>query len=74
MTNGDWEKLVERELGTAAAEEFHRVMDGGFIEPSQEWFNGAFSFAKGPFGTLKTGYFDDALIWKVKEGKEDVQL
>ena len=67
FTNVDWENLLEEELGHEAVEDFREIMNGKEIEPSAAWCNGAFTFSKGRWGNVKSGFFDDALIWSVKE-------
>lgn len=68
----DWERMIESELGREAVTEFRQVMDGKIIQPSKEWLGGAFDFSKGEYGTIKTGFFDDALIWSAKEGNQNL--
>lgn len=74
FTNADWEALLERELGREAVEEFRQVMNGKVIGPSASWCSGAFTFTQGRWGSLKNGFFDDALIWSVKDGGADVRF
>lgn len=74
FTKEEWEGMIKRELGIEAVTEFRQVMGGKMIPPSKEWFDGAFDFSKGRYGTVKTGFFDDALIWSAKEGEEHVQF
>ncbi len=74
FTNADWENLLEQELGREAVEDFRQVMSGKLIEPSASWLNGAFAFTHGHWGDVKNGFFDDALIWSVKEGCAGVRF
>lgn len=74
FTNASWESLLESELGREAVEDFRQVMNGKVIEPSAFWFNGAFTFTRGRWGNVKNGFFDDALIWSVKDGCADVRF
>lgn len=74
FTNADWESLLEKELGQEAVEDFRQVMGGKVIEPSEDWCNGAFTFTRGHWGNVKNGFFDDALIWSVRDGGADVRF
>lgn len=74
VTVADWEDLLEKELGQKAVEAFRQVMNGKMIEPSQDWFNGAFTFTKGPFTDEKRGSFSDALIWRAKDGNDEIRF
>lgn len=74
FTNADWEALLEKELGREAVEDFRQVMNGKAIEPSEDWCSGAFTFTRGRWGTVKNGFFDDALIWSVRDGGADVRF
>ncbi len=60
-----WEELIERELGEEAVEEFRQVMAGQkLIEPSDQWFDGRFTFSHGTFSDVKRGTAENALIWR----------
>lgn len=60
-----WEELIERELGEEAVEEFRQVMAGQkLIEPSDQWFDGRFTFSHGTFRDVKRGTAENALIWR----------
>ena len=64
----DWETLIERELGEQAVTEFRAVMAGEKqIEPSDQWFDGKFTFSRGTFSDIKRGTAENALIWRKKE-------
>lgn len=43
----DWEALIRRDLGDAEVERFRAIMNGALIEPSEEWFDGAFTISRG---------------------------
>ena len=61
-------------MGQEAVEDFRQVMGGKVIEPSEDWCNGAFTFTRGHWGNVKNGFFDDALIWSVRDGGADVRF
>lgn len=74
VTVADWEELLVKELGQEAVEMFRQVMGGKMIDPSQDWFNGAFTFTKGHFEDEKRGSFSDALIWQAKDGNNEIRF
>lgn len=43
----EWEALIARELGDAAVTDFREIMNGREIEPSEDWFEGAFTISRG---------------------------
>ena len=56
--------MIRRELGEAEVERFRAIMNGARIEPSEEWFDGAFTISRGTVtdpvrGTVR----ENAYIW-----------
>ncbi len=71
----DWEKLLERELGPDAVIDFREIMNGKLIEPSEEWFDGAFTIFRGTAvdpvrGTVR----ENAYIWNRRPGVDRAAL
>lgn len=63
-TVAEWESMIRRELGEAEVERFRAIMNGARIEPSEEWFDGAFTISRGTVtdpvrGTVR----ENAYIW-----------
>ena len=71
----EWEDMIRRELGESEVERFRGIMNGAFIEPSEEWFDGAFTISRGTVtdpvrGTVR----ENAYIWTKKPGVEKADL
>lgn len=67
ITVADWEALILRELGETEVERFRAVMNGALIEPSEEWFGGAFAITRGRLEDPVRGTVDEnAYIWQPK--------
>lgn len=70
-----WEQMLERELGKEAVDEFRAVMSGREIQPSEEWFDGAFTITRGTVtdpvrGTVR----ENAYIWTKREDRENADI
>ena len=62
----EWEKILERELGSAAIQKFHEIMNGKFMEPCDAWLDGMFTHRRGHFGLCRGREYDNAVIWEAK--------
>lgn len=75
VTCSDWEELIERELGNGAVTEFREIMNGKLIEPSEEWFDGAFSLSKGSvIEPVRETVDEGAYIWTRKPDRVKAEL
>lgn len=64
VTCADWEELIEKELGEEAVTEFRAIMNGKIIEPSEEWFEGAFSISKGKLvDPVRGTVVEEGYVW-----------
>jgi predicted metalloprotease with PDZ domain len=60
LSNADWEGLLQRELGSAAVEDFHRFLQGKMPLPASDAFGPCFARTMRPMRRYEVG-FDSAV-------------
>jgi len=75
VTCADWEELIEKELGPEAVTDFREIMNGKLIEPSEDWFDGAFTISKGTVtDPVRNRVETDAYIWTRRPDRDKADI